>query len=1433
MGFSCLLSSFIFIRKHLFLFMLYLVQICFAQSTVKDKSIGTYSDFRFNQINTYQGLSQSSVLSVCQDKYGFVWMGTKDGLNRFDGYTFNVFKNELGNTNSLSNNEVIILSTDSKGDILIGTRGGGLNKYVYKENHFVQPENVLSPNSTVQSIYFENDSVVWIGSTSGLFRGVVSDSNEFGYKFSNKITNSIYYDGSGNVIPHIKHHVSIVSINQLSENKFVVGTEKGVFLFYVNEGVFRRIPMGAIDSSKVNSVIKRSNSDIVFGTSEGIYITHWNGEKFKIIQSYNSNQINKFKINFNWINELMLDSDGNIWGGSRGGGFLKIDSDNKLSKFHTNTFIENELTDNVINSLMIDNTGVLWLGTESQGCYQLDLHRKKIQHFNTHPEYGNMLNSVLITALCGDKGNRIFAGTAYNGINEITLNNTNNTYQLKQVQTKGLLDSENNEIISLYYDSKNNLWVGSARNYITKIDAYNNVENYNTEGFVFSIFEDSNGNIWFGTWGNGLGRIDQTTDKVSFFNKKFDNYQSLSSDKVLSLLEDKQGNLWIGTKGGGVNVTPIRSLKQGMGSFASYKNNADNHPNSLSHNDVYCIFQDSKDDIWIGTGNGLNKVVFPKDENLSEAILKNKIEFETFTESEGLPNNVIYGILEDDDQNLWISTVNGLAKMNLNDLSFTRYGVYDGLNNNEFHSNSTFKDEKGNMYFGGIHGISFFHPSSIKPNPYEAFVFITGLKVNNKYVLPEEESSERAILKKSISATNEITLLPRHKDFTIEFSAIHFSNIKNVRYKYRLLGFNDEWRLTGDNDHTAKYTNINEGYYTFQVKATNNDGKWSDQTAELLIRIKPPFWRSPFFMLLYISMFITLLFFFRKYSIIGVSEKNKLKLEAIEKKQAIELTEAKMRFFTNISHEIRTPLTLIYGPLEEVIKNSNLDELARSSLSLIKKNVDRLLNLTNQLIQLRKIDIGLVEPQYEKIRISSYMADVLEYFEQQFKEKGISLNYSNEIEEDSDEAFFDRQMITTSLFNLISNAIKYTPSEGSIEIKIFESSSSDINKEVRKKKARALVEKYINIEISDNGIGIPIKELRNVFKRFYQASSNQSAEQPGSGIGLSIVKEYIELHKGIVTVMSQPGKGTKFLIQIPKNANISGADIVNSKPTKEILIEEKDHDDNKTDSKFGKGTYEFDKDDSRPRILIAEDDKDFAEYLYRSLQNKYQIILAINGKQAWSLIQKYKPDLIISDIMMPEMNGNELCSRIKAKEELCHIPIIILSAHAANEDIIEGYEHGADRYISKPFAIELLNAQINQLLNTRQKLVDLYSRKVLLKPREITITSSDEKFLSKIMELIEDNISQTDFDIGSIVEKMNMSHSTVLKRTKALSGFPLVEFVRRYKLNKAAMIFEKEKLPVSEVAFMTGFSDPKYFSKCFTKQFEMTPSKYISNFHGK
>lgn len=1382
--------------------------------TLRASETESYSNIQFRTFSTEDGLSQSSVLSLTQDPQGFIWMGTKDGLNRFDGYRFRTFKTDPTNPNSISNNEILFLSSNSKGNIFIGTRGGSLNYYIKDENRFKKFDNLDIIDETVTSVSECSDGNLFIGTNTGLFTGIADPLNKYEYQFTNLSTNSVYLTTNNTLLPYDRLSVSVVTTKILKNDHVVVGTFKGLFLYKPNSLSFTQIDLGRLTEAKINSMVWDKDSTLWIGTSEGLAKLYFEGfepQKVELTDDYEP----WTRTNTTWVEKIISDNDGNMWIATRGAGVIMWDTEDNIHSFYNNSPMSYNIGDNIINSLLIDNSGILWIGTESRGVVTLDLYRKKFNHLENYTSTGLNLTSNLVTAITGNE-NEVWVGSAYNGLDYLRLlpGNKIETRHIDEIPYDNGLTS--NEIISLHLDKQNKLWIGTASNYLVSLDKNGRFESFPTGSFTFALHQDKQNDLWIGSWGQGLGLKRFNSGEIRFISNQPHDSRSLSGDIILSVYDDSKGKLWVGTKGRGLNVTGLDAVKKGYNNFVSYEKG------TLLHNDIYCVLEDSEGIMWIGTGGGLNRIDLTKPEN-NDLFLQGKAKFESFTEKDGLPANLIYGILEDNEGNIWLSTTKGLSKYEKNNQRFVNYDTNHGLQSNEFHSNAFFSANGQQMFFGGVNGLTFFNPEEISVNntPYD--VVFSSLKVLNQIVNPNEEIKGKVILTKDIANTKEITLNHKHKDFSIEFSARHLNNLDGIKYAYRLLGFDDEWRILSNNEHSVSYTNLWEDEYTFQVIASNDDGVWSTKPTELIINVLPPIWRSIWFYPVYLILLIIGLLIFRRYSLIKATEKNRLLIEHIERTNLIENTEAKMRFFTNISHEIRTPLTLISNPLDDVITHGNIDQQSRNNLELVSKNVNRLIHLTNQLLQLRKIDKGGIEPHFTEVKIRNFLKEITSFFMQKSYNKDIKLVFESKIDDDY-KIWIDTEMMTTAIYNILSNAFKYTPSKGTIRISLFPK-AEELTKVSRIRK-KASNTKWVCISVSDTGIGIPSEDLSHIFHRFYQSKQKNNSEMAGSGIGLSIVKEYVDLNKGSIEVSSKLNEGTTFTLYLPigddhiKDKKIALQPIMPSEKLQ--ALENGNSAKNQTD-----GTKPY-AEPEKPTLLIIEDDKDLCAYLENALNQSFHIHLAYNGDDGFKKAIETIPSIIVSDVMMPHTDGLILTKQLKSNEKTRHIPIILLTAKAADESKMEGYKSGADLYVSKPFKIDLLKIQIEQLLTTRKVLSEIFSKQIMLKPRNIAISSSDEKFLTRLNEVIDEHLQEPDFDVAAMVEKMNQSHSTVLKRVKTLTGMSLVEFVKSHRLKRAAQILEKNSFQVAEVAYMVGFSDPKYFSKCFSKEFGKTPTEFIN-----
>lgn len=1361
------------------------------------------------------GLSQSSVLSLAQDSLGFLWVGTKDGLNRFDGYEFKSYKYDPKNENSLSNNEISSLEVEGTRYLWIGTRGGGLNRFDYTTSVFTRFSN-LSYDDIIRDIHLDSKDNLWVGLSEGLIL-FKKDSDGERRQPVNQSTNAVYRSENNEPFIPTKINLSIVSLCELRPGKLIAGAEEGLFEYDIERNEFKSLSPATFFNTVFTSLLKDGKGNIWAGSYDGLFklAPRIKDAGYDVVEfSISSPEFKRLPVN--WVENITLDHYGNIWVGTRGGGLTRVINDKVESVSKFSSYEAGVLPDIIVNSLLIDRTGVLWIGTESKGLVYKDLYTK--QFYSILPASLNHtgLSDNLVTAITGSKS-KLWVGTAGSGIDIFKINGAH----IEKIGNipRVVLSSNlwKSEIISLLYDeAEDALWIGSSTNSLVRYTEKNGFEDYVVNGFVFSLLEDRIGNIWFGTWGQGLGFINKKSRVIKQFNQRFgNNTLGLSSDKILSIFIDSNDYIWVGTKGGGVCVAPIDEIIYGTGGFYVLKHIPGDY-NSLSYNDVYGIVEDKKGVIWLATGSGLNKLEIPEGMKMKQALIHNKVAFSHITEQDGLTGGLVYAIQEDDRGSFWLGTNKGITRFSPEHNSFSSYGPNDGLASESFHVNASYKLKiDGLMLFGGVDGITYFYPDSIMHNPFPALVRITGLRVHNKLIVEGEKINGRVILEKNISQSNSIELAFRDNEITLEFAALHYSSPDKNRYKFRLVGFNNEWQETESNNRRATYTNLRPGNYIFEVTATNNDGIPSEAITQLNLKINPPLWRTSWAYGIYLLSFVFMLWVFRRYSLIGVEKKSKLVIESIKHKKEAEIVEAKMRFFTNVSHEIRTPLTLINAPLQQLLHRQHNPE-THAALLMIHRNVKRLLNQVNQLLDFRRMEKGFAEVHLSSFSLEALIHEILPSFEALGKQKSIEMNL---ILKGAGFINADRNLMATVIYNLISNSLKFTPENGKLTLEIEDSSDVNNNGE------RLAVGDWVWFRVSDTGPGIPEEEMHNVFQRFYQLNKNENEHLAGSGIGLSIVKEFVEKNGGTVVVYNLPEKGCCFEVKLPvglevKESNDEFSSAVNLNPVSENV------------SELDENHVSIAKGQKRAKVFIVEDDVELAAYLKTFFDESYETHYAHDGMKAWEMIAELNPDVMVCDVMLPGLNGMELCRLIKKSESTSHIPVIMLTAKTEDESVVEGLTCGADSYLIKPFNVNVLAAQVASVIKSREIFRMRFSKQFLLEPTETAITPMDEKFLKKLIEIIELNIPDTTFDVPQLIEGMNMSHSIILKKVKALTGLSLVEFIRSMRIKKAAQIFRQDKLLVAEVGYMVGFSDPKYFSKCFTREMGKKPTEYIQEMHG-
>lgn len=1379
----------------LVLLILILSHQTFPQTHIPEK-------IQFKNFTREQGLSNGFVQTILQDGKGFLWAGTVDGLNRYDGRKFKVFKHSPGDPNSLGSNTVLGLYEDKSGILWIGTEGGGLNRYNREQENFtkfiINREDSSSVANTVMTIYEDSYGVLWIGSlTSGLYtfdrktelftryKNIPEDSNSLS---DNRVW-PIYEDSKGNIW---------------------IGTlYGGLNRFDREEQKFTRYLYNPADpDSRSNMTILSIRGD----NSGTLWLATFGGglNKFifkddnhpPVVENFSYNPKNPFSPNDNCIASLYIDNNNILWLGTLQGGLNRTISsiyDNSSLSFISykhDPIDQSTLQNNNIACIYQDNSGLLWLGTWGGGLSLLNTQKKQFRSFTHDPENPLSLSSNDVTAIYEDRSGILWIGTRDAGLNK--WDRVKNEFTCYKNIPNDPNSLSNDRITDIYEDRAGILWVATYSEGLNKFDR--RAEKFFTykydplnpdgitDNMITSIAEDKSGVLWIGTNFNGLIRFEKESGHFKHFKYDPDKSNSLSSNVIGTLYYDNSGILWIGAGVGGLDAYDLQKDK-----FVNYKNDPAN-PNSLSANTVSTLYEDKNSTFWIGTTNGgLNK--FNKENG----------QFRHFKMDGGLVSDAVNQILEDNHGNLWISTRNGLSKFDPETETFRNYDVEEGLQSIGLGVGC--KSKTGELIFSSD-GFIIFHPDSIKDNAHIPPVYITDFYLFNKPVpIGYDSLNGRTILSKSIINCEEIELNYDDKVFSFEFAALDFHAPNKNKYAYIMEGFDKDWTYVDASYRLITYTNLDPGDYVFRVKGSNNDGYWNEAGTSLKIIILPPWYQTTWAYLIYFLFIGSIIYFVWKEKLRRIKIRNEYEMSRFEAQKLHEVDELKSRFFTNISHEFRTPLTLILGPVKQIIERIK-DEKTKSELSLVHKNANKLLVLVNQLLDISKLESGNMKLQTVPQNIVPLVKALTSSFTSYAERKQITLNFNST--ENEIIVYVDSEKFEKIITNVLSNAFKFTPEGGRIEI--------IINRK----------DNYVIVSVSDTGVGIQKEKMSKIFDRFYQVDGSHTREQEGTGIGLSLTKELIELHKGKIEVESEAGKGSTFRISLPLGKDhLKPEEIIAESEKVEIMMNEPEQDiERKVKSKFD---IELLGKDSIPLLLIVEDNYDVRFYIKDNLNKEYRVLEAVDGEDGWEKAIEQIPDLIVSDVMMPKMDGFELCTKLKTDERTSHIPVILLTAKAAKENKLAGYETGADDYIMKPFEPDELRARIKNLIQQRKRLHEHFQRKGMLELNDKKITSVDKKFLLKALEVIHINISDNSFTVEKFADNLAVSRSLLHKKVVALTGEPPRDFIRRIRLKKAAELIEKKFGNLSEIALEVGFDNPAYFSEAFKKQFGVAPSQYQRN----
>lgn len=1341
----------------------------------------------FNKLTIDDGFTSSRANVITQDQHGYIWIGTWNGLNRYDGYKTETFKPKYHDTTTLSNREVLAIIESSTGEIWIGTTFG-LNCYNPETRHMKR----YPVQKRILSLLEDSDNKIWIGTNGGGLYRLDPQTDELSHFLGSELVSDIYED---------------------SRNIFWVATYSGLIILDRNNNSYYRYNS---DVKNKNSISHNQVTQIEESDDHNLWVGTWGGGLNKLIYHDNKDKIRFVSYDSSYgnnapssdvIHKLLYDDYGNLWIGTWDGGLMLMDEKAQEESPEDAEFqvYKNDLADpysisgNNITALFVDRSGMLWVGAASidrTSILKTGITRYKTSRFNDGNLVVNSVSSVL-----EDEG-KIWVGTN----NEVLLYaysagnfNLEKNFPLPDYYFKNRRFIANG-ILSLAKTDKG-LWLGTndaglvlyppnteqgnanpARQYYNTQTSPalpgNKIENLLVSKKYKNVF-------WLGTSQNGFCKLTFEQENARVETWRQGEANNLSDNNVRTVLEDKSGLVWIGTQNGLNCLDPL------SGKLTSYYYSASD-TGSINDNVINQLFEDSFGNLWIGTNAGLNKKA-----KRETAEGDKQVHFEGYPDIEYLDDEIISNILQDDSGNLWLGLYMGLIKFNIANNTVEKEYITKDYQRVVVSQDAGAKIPDGLFVLGGAKGFLSIDPDNLLNNAKKPGIQLTDVFVFNES-LSEQDVAKRYGLKKSVPFVETLNLTYKDKIVRFIFSAMDYKYPEKNTYQYYLEGFDKMWNNAGARN-SATYTNIKPGEYTFLVKASNSDGIQSSEPLMLNIKVASPWWATLWAFIVYVLLIIGLLYFFKQYSIIQVREKGRIRLENVQFEKEHEVNEVKSRFFTNITHEFRTPLTLIQGPSEELLRMEDLPSYAKKQAGLIQRNAQRLMRLVNQLMEFRTVEQEKMKLFIQNVNATTMLREVYDTFKSMAKSK--DLKFGLKIEKDELLVNIDVDKFEKILYNLISNAFKYSEEGDTITISAFkEKTDGD--------------EEFLVVEVEDTGLGIDDQYKEKVFEKFFQANVSQT--QSTGGVGLFLSKAFAELHGGKIDLESELGKGSCFRLVLPvdlsslENAAVLNADVVEDNLENEYDTESMPSSDNK-----------------QATILVVEDDREMNDFVVSGLKDEYVVEGAFDGIEGFKMARKTEPDLIISDVMMPEADGFEMMSMLRKDFSTSHIPVVFLTAKTMREDEIMGLKLGAVDYIYKPFNLISLKLKIGNILDNRRKIHDRIRADHILEPEKIELTSLDEKFLKDAVDAVDNNLDDTSFDVEKFSREIGVSPNKVYRKIKALTGQTAKEFIRNQRLKTAANMLIQNRRSISEVIYMVGFSSPSYFTRCFREYYGCTPKEYI------
>ena len=1353
-------------RKFAFRYCVYRLLLLFA---LIGRGSAFADDFQIKKISPEGGFTFDAINTVCEDKYGFIWFGSNSGVYRYNSVETVKYINSPDDPTSLPGNTVRSLYLDLNGQMWFSTNRG-LCVFDYQcecfRKYVLHDANGNPSAINVLQVFQTDDGTYWLVDNAGIAT----------IDFKTGVVNYLSLTDTQNDL--VRYAVR----NKNEERIWLGGTTGGIFYC---DPPYKKINFFArTRKENVLSILPNGN-DLWVGyewggadlfTKSGDLAVHFSDD----LQGRNKIPSSRVRTIFKYKNEIWL-------GTFKGIACISSGKTEVIEKDRYPAMINNS-----VFQIYRDSKNGIWISTWSGGLCYINEWSNNFEHFKREPN-DNSLSDNIVTDFEEDSKGDIIVATEDGHLNY--LNRANRKITDSQIRGPNGIVNHNK---SICIDKKGALWIGTFANGIffkpfgsQEYQKFNLIDDFKDQ--FYDIMATDEG-LWFASSLRGLFYFDYKTRGVKQFISNNSDPESISSNNVKTVLADSQGNIWVGT------VSGLNKKNKGSDRFIRYFYNPD-EKNRISSNSIYTLFEDSKKHIWIGTSGGGVTIYDPNSGIFSQ--LSNK---------DGLAGNDVYGILEDNAGTIWMSTENGLSAYTPSTKNFRNFDFADGLQGNQFNPGAAFKAKNGELFFGGSNGFTKFDPTQIKNNPILPETFITGIEVNNQLV---NQFNHSELIRQSILTLEHLDLNHDQNSLRLSFVTNNFLLPQKARFKYRLKGYSSNW-VEIENDNKAIFTKIPPGDYVFEVKATNNDGLWNEKPRQLVLSIKYPIWGSYSAYFLYLIIILVIIYFILRELKIRQKLKNSILQQKIQQENEDKLHQLKLNFFTNISHEFRTPLTLILSPLSLIKKKITGQTESLEYVAIIENNANRLLRLVNQILDLRKIELGKMGFQPQPFDIVALCQEVFQCFSVHDNERKISFNFESDFS--SLFIMIEPDKIDKTIFNLLSNAMKYVKDEGTISflIKNPQWQPEHFSDGKYFQIGNPIDKEYVTIVVKNDGTRIDPSYLPNIFERFYQVPG----QIEGSGIGLHLCSEYIQLHHGQIEVSTSEKEGVSFFVRLPiKMQEVEG--LIECTVSQTVVF----YENNILPTSDRRFTLKSKKETT---ILVVEDNREMRKFLFTILSDHYHVISATDGVDGLAKVKEYNPDLVVTDVLMPGMNGNEFCHLLKTDLNTSHIPILMLTALSSVENQLKGFETGADDYIVKPFDDRVLILRIRNIIESRRILREKFSGSQAEWQDGMQNLKPDRELIRRATAIVEKHIGDLNFTVDVLASELHVSRSSLHRKLKSLTDQSATEFIKFVRINKSIQLIEAGQTNIDEICFNVGFNSHSYFSKCFRKQLGQTPSEYIT-----